>query len=141
GLTVDDELKLLRVYRRLGADFPGTLVSTFLGAHVIPPEYRDDRVGYVRLVCERMIPTVAAEKLAAFCDVFVESGAFTRDEAREILTVAKAHGLRAKLHVDQLADGGGAALAAEVGATSADHLEFASDVGLKAMADAGVVAV
>jgi imidazolonepropionase len=141
GLTVDDELKLLRVYRRLRADFPGTTVSTFLGAHVVPPEFRDDRAAYVRLVCVRMIPTVAAEKLAAFCDVFVEHGAFTPDEARQILTAAKAHGLRPKLHVDQLADGGGAALAAEVGAISADHLEFAIDDGLRAMAEAGVVAV
>src|SRR5207244_9953205 len=88
-----------------------------------------------------MIPAVADERLAAFCDVFVEHGAFTPDEARQVIAVAKAHGLRPKLHVDQLADGGGAALAAEVGAISADHLEFADDDGLKAMADAGVVAV
>ncbi|HTK74475.1 MAG TPA: imidazolonepropionase [Gemmataceae bacterium] len=141
GLTLDDELKLLRVYRRLRADFPGTLVSTFLGSHVVPPEFRDDRAAYVRLVCEQMIPRIAGEKLAAFCDVFVEHGAFTPDEARQISSAAKPHGLRPKLHADQLADGGGAALAAEVGAISADHLEFASDDGLRAMAAAGVVAV
>jgi imidazolonepropionase len=141
GLTLDDELKLLRVYRRLRTDFPGTLVSTFLGAHVVPPEFRNDRAAYVRVICEQTIPRVAADNLAAFCDVFVEHGAFPPDEARQILAVAKAHGLRPKLHVDQLADGGGAALAAEVGAISADHLEFANDDGLRAMAAAGVVAV
>jgi imidazolonepropionase len=141
GLSLDDELKLLRVYRRLQSEFPGTLVTTFLGAHVVPPEFRDNRAAYVKLICEEMIPAVAAEKLAAFCDVFVEQGAFTVDEARTIFSSAKRWNLRPKLHADQLADGGGAKLAAEVGAISADHLEFASDEGLKAMAHAGVVAV
>jgi len=141
GLTVDDELKLLRVYRRLRDEFPGMIVCTFLGAHSVPPEYRSDRSGYVRLVCDEMIPLVVAERLATFCDVFVENGAFTPDEARMIFAASKSHGLRPKLHADQLADGGGAALAAEVGAISADHLEFASDEGLRSMAAAGVVAV
>jgi imidazolonepropionase len=141
GLTVADELKLLRVYRRLREEYPGRIVSTFLGAHTVPPEYRGDRNSYVRLICEKMIPIVAAERLAEFCDVFVERGAFTADEARTVFAGAKAHGLRPKLHADQLADGSGAALAAEVGAISADHLEFASDEGLRAMAAAGVVAV
>jgi imidazolonepropionase len=141
GLTIDDELKLLRVYRRLRNEFPGTIVSTFLGAHTVPPVYRSDRAGYLRLVCEEMIPQVAAGRLATFCDVFVEDGAFTPDEARTIFAAAKRHGLRPKLHADQLADGGGAALAAEVGAISADHLEYASEDGLRAMAAAGVVAV
>ena len=141
GLTVDDELRLLRVYRQLQQSFAGTIVSTFLGAHTIPPEYRSDRAGYVRLVCEEMIPRVAALKPATFCDVFVENGAFTPDEARTIFAAAKHFGLRPKLHADQLADGGGAALAAEVGAISADHLEYANDHGLRAMAAADVVAV
>jgi imidazolonepropionase len=141
GLAVDDELKLLRVYRRLRDEYPGTTVSTFLGAHTVPPEYRSDRFGYVRLVCEEMIPAEAAERLATFCDVFVEAGAFSVEEARTIFAAARKHGLRPKLHADQLADGGGAALAAEVGAISADHLEFASDAGLRAMAAASVVAV
>jgi imidazolonepropionase len=143
GLTSEDELKLLRVYDRLSKveDPPTRIVSTFLGAHTIPPEYRDDRTAYVRYVCEQMIPRVAALKLATFCDVFVETGAFTPDEARTIFAAAKRHGLRPKLHADQLADGGGAALAAEVGAISADHLEYASDDGLKAMAAADVIAV
>src|SRR5205085_6901775 len=100
GLTLDDESKLLRVYRRLRGEFPGTIVSTYLGAHTVPPEYRSDRAGYVRLVCEEMIPRIAAERLATFCDVFVENGAFTPDEARTIFTTAKNHGLRPKLHAD-----------------------------------------
>lgn len=141
GLTLADELKLLHVYRRLDQEFPGTIVSTFLGAHTVPAEHRANRSEYVRLVCETMIPAVAQEKLASFCDVFVETGAFTSDEARRIFAAAKAHGLRAKLHADQLADGDGARLAAEVGAVSADHLEYANDAGLRAMAEAGVVAV
>jgi imidazolonepropionase len=141
GLTVNDELKQLRVYHRLRDEFAGTIVSTFLGAHTVPPEYRSDRAGYVRLVCDDMIPRVAAERLARFCDVFVETGAFTPDEARTIFAAATRHGLRPKLHADQLADGGGAALAAEVGAVSADHLEYASDDGLRAMAASDVVAV
>src|SRR5439155_5334196 len=133
GLTPADEVKLLRVYRRLRNAFPGTFATTFLGAHVVPPEFREDRGAYVKLICEQMIPAIAAEKLATFCDVFVEGGAFTPDEARTIFAVAKKHGLRPKLHADQLANSGGAKLAAEVGAISADHLEFASDEGLRAM--------
>src|SRR5947209_10587432 len=104
GLTVDDELKLLRVYRRLRDEFPGMIVSTFLGAHTVPEEYRSDRAGYVRLVCDEMIPRVSAERLAEFCDVFVENGAFTPKEARTIFAAAKRHGLRPKLHDDQLGD-------------------------------------
>jgi imidazolonepropionase len=142
GLTVEDELKLLRVYRRL-ADAPPhlPLTATLLGAHVVPPEFRNDREGYLRLLCEDLIPRVEAESLAAFCDVFVEEGAFTPDEARRVFAAAEGHSLIPKLHADQLSDTGGAALAAEVGAVSADHLEFASDAGLSAMAEAGTVAV
>jgi imidazolonepropionase len=141
GLTIEDELKLLRVYKRLAEARPVRLMATFLGAHAIPPEFRDDRSGYIRLVCDEMIPRVAAEKLAAFCDVFIEDGAFTVAEARAIFAAARAHGLRPKLHADQLTNGGGANLAAEVGAISADHLECADDAGLKAMAKSGVIAV
>ncbi len=141
GLDVDTELKLLRVYQTLRETQPVRIVSTFLGAHVVPPEYRDRRADYVRLVTDRVIPIVAAEKLATFCDVFVEDTAFTRDEARTIFDAARRHGLRPKLHADQLADGGGAGLAADVQAASADHLEHASDDGIAAMARAGVVAV
>lgn len=141
GLTTEDELKLLRVYKRLSESRPVWLVATFLGAHAIPQEFRQDRAGYVRLICEEIIPRVAAEKLASFCDVFVEEGAFTVAEARTVFAAARAHGLRPKLHADQLTNGGGAKLAAEVGAISADHLEFADDESLGAMARSGVIAV
>lgn len=139
GLTLKDELKLLEVYHELSAVQPVRIVSTLLAAHIIPSEYRHDRAGYIQLVCEEIIP--AAASLARFCDVFVEEGAFTVDEARLILQAGLDHGLKPKLHVDQLTDGGGASLAAEVGAASADHLEYAADEGIEAMARAGVVAV
>lgn len=141
GLNVEDELKLLRVYDRLRAEQPPGIVPTLLAAHVVPPEYREARTDYLRLVTDDLIPRVAAEGLAAFCDVFVEETAFSVDEARQVLAAARRHGLRPKLHADQLSDGGGARLAAEVGAVSADHLEHASDAGIRAMAEAGVVAV
>jgi imidazolonepropionase len=141
GLTLADEVKLLRVYRRLQHAQPLGIVPTLLGAHVVPPEYRHDRAAYVRLLCDELIPHVATEQLAEFCDVFVEDTAFTVDEARQVFAAGVRHGLRPKLHADQLTEGGGAALAAEVGAISADHLEHASAEGLRAMADAGVVAV
>ena len=140
GLDREHELRLLRVYRRLVGRQPVRLVPTFLGAHVVPPEFRDDRAGYLSLL-EAMLPTIAEEGLARFCDVFVEQSAFTPDEARRLLEAARRHGLGAKLHADQLTAGGGAELAAEVGAVSADHLECASPAGVEAMARAGVVAV
>src|SRR5262249_11991882 len=130
GLTPDDELKLLRVYKRLRETTPFTIVSTFMGAHAVPPEYKLDREGYVELVWGTMIPAVADLKLATFCDVFVDISAFSAAEARKIFTEATAFGLRPKVHADQLADEGGSALAAEFQAASADHLEFVSDTGL-----------
>jgi len=141
GLDREHELRLLRVYRTLAAAQPIRLVPTFLGAHVVPPEYRDDRAGYLDLLIDDLLPTIARERLAAFCDVFVERSAFTVDEARRLLRAAQAVGLGAKLHADQLTQGGGAELAAELGAVSADHLECASEAGISAMARAGVVAV
>lgn len=141
GLDLETELALLRAYRELDAAGPQRVVPTFLGAHVVAPEMKHDRAAYVDLVVEGMLPAVAGEGLARFCDVFVEEGAFTAGEARRIFETAGSLGLAAKLHADQLADGGGAALAAEIGAVSADHLEFASPDGIAAMADAGVVAV
>ena len=143
GLTVQDELKLLRVYKRLADTNTSTarIVPTLLGAHVVPPEFRDCRAGYLDLLCQELIPRVAEEGLARFNDVFVEEGAFTADEARRVLGAGRPYGLTPKLHVDQLGDGGGGELAAEVGAASADHLEFTSDAGVAAMAQAGVVAV
>jgi imidazolonepropionase len=141
GLDEENELKLLRVYRRLSADQPIRLVPTFLGAHVVPPEYRDRRAAYLDLLIGRLIPRVAREGLAACCDVFVEDTAFSIEEARRILQAGRNAGLAAKLHADQLTDGGGAELAAEIGAISADHLEQVSERGISALAAAGVVAV
>lgn len=141
GLEPDAELKLLRVYRQLAKEQPVRLVPTFLGAHVVPPEFRDNRAGYVDLLADRMIPAVAKEKLAACCDVFVEESAFSVAEARRILRAGQKSGLSARLHADQLTSGGGAELAAELGALSADHLEHVSEAGIRAMATAGVVAV
>jgi imidazolonepropionase len=116
-------------------------VPTFLGAHVVPPEFQGRRDAYVDLLCATLIPEVARRGLAHFCDVFVEETAFAIPDARRIFEAARVHGLRAKLHADQLHDGGGAALAAEVGAISAEHLECVSDRGIAALAHAGVVAV
>jgi imidazolonepropionase len=141
GLDAENELKLLRVYRRLSEIQPVRLVPTFLGAHIVPPEYRENREGYIDLLVNELIPAVAREGLAAACDVFVEQSAFTVEEARRILLAARGVGLAARMHADQLTSGGGAELAAEVGANAADHLEWASNRGIAAMAEAGVVAV
>ncbi len=141
GLTVEDELKTLRVYRRLAHDGPQRIVATCLGAHTVPPEFADDRAGYLRLLTDRLLPAVATERLAAFCDAFVEDTAFTPAEADVLFTAARALGLGVKLHADQLSDTGGAALAARHGAASADHLEHVSDEGIRALAASGTVAV
>ncbi len=147
GLELATELRQLEVYEELAREGthyrPGSarIVPTFLGAHVVAPEYRENRLAYVDLVIEKMLPTIAERGLARFCDVFVEEGAFTPEEARRILEQAKELGMRPKLHVDQLSDTGGGELAASVGATSADHLEYVSAAGIEAMATSGVVAV
>jgi imidazolonepropionase len=141
GLELEAELKQLRVIRRLAAAQPATLVPTFLGAHEVPPEHRGDRAAYVRLVSEEMIPAVAQGGLARCCDVFCEPGVFSPTEARAILTAAKRHGLALKLHADELEGSGGAELAAELGALSADHLAAVSDGGVRALAASGTVAV
>ena len=124
---------------------PQTLVPTLLGAHTVPVEYEPGSGGgpeaYVDLVVERMIPEAATRGLARFCDVFVEEGAFTLAQARRVLEAGLEHGLRPKLHVDQLSAGGGAELAAELGAVSADHLDHVSDQGIAALAAADVTAV
>ncbi len=141
GLSVEDELKLLRVYRRLNEQQPVQVVPTFLGAHTVPPEYREDRKGYMGLILKRMLPRIAFEELAEFCDVFVEETAFTLEEAQSILEHARSLGLKPKVHADQLKDGGGALLAARVKAVSADHLEYTGEAGIRALAKSGVVAV
>ena len=141
GLDEESELKLLRVYQRLSELAAQRLVPTLLAAHVVPPEYRDRREAYVALVTGRIIPAAAATRFARCCDVFVEESAFTVDEARRILLAGRALGLAPRLHADQLTACGGAELAAEVGALSADHLECVSPRGIAALHDAGVVAV
>jgi imidazolonepropionase len=141
GLDYDNELKQLEVYRELDRTHPVDLVATFLGAHIVPPEYREKRDDYIRLLCNELIPTIAEQRLARFCDVFVETGAYTVEEARRILQTAITHGLQVKVHADQLADGGGALLAAELGAVSAEHLEYISDAGIAALAASTTVAV
>lgn len=140
GLRTEDELKSLRVIRRLQEEGPLDLVPTFLGAHEVPPEYRDRRDRYVELVVTEMIPAVAAEKLAVFCDVFMEPGVFAGEEARRVLEAGLEHGLWAKLHADELESSGGAELAVALGAASADHLGAVSEAGLRQLAHSDTVA-
>lgn len=141
GLTVADELRLLEVYQALDLEQPVSVVATLLGAHVVAPEYRDTPDQYVDLVVREMIPEVARRGLARFCDVFCEQGAFTIEQGRRVLSAGLEHGLRPKIHADQFEDGGGAQLAAELDAVSADHLDHIGDAGISAMAGAGVTAV
>ena len=143
GLTVEDELKTLRVVRRLAGALPMRIRATWLGAHEIPLEYReraDGRRAYVELLVNDMLPAVARDHLAAYADVFCEPGVFTVAESREILSAARASGLAIKLHADELTSGGGAELAGELGALSADHLAAISDAGIAALAAHGTVA-
>jgi imidazolonepropionase len=141
GLTLDDELKQLRAVQRLNALHPIDLVPTFLGAHVVPEERRDDRGDYVQEVAERMIPQVAQEGLARYCDVFVEEGAFTPEEGERVLKAAAARGLGLRVHADQRSAGGGALLAARLGAASADHLECVTEEGVRSLRESGTTAV
>lgn len=141
GLTCEDETKILRVIRRLNLETPLDLIPTFLGAHEIPDEYRGDREAYVRLVIDEMLPRVAEQGLARFCDIFCESHVFTIPESLEVLTKAKELGLGIRMHAEQLTLCGGANLAAKIGAVTADHLEWIDDAGIKALAQAGVMAV
>ncbi|MFH1532327.1 MAG: imidazolonepropionase [Pseudomonadota bacterium] len=141
GLDLENELKILRVAARLDHAHPLSVVPTFLGAHVVGPEHRSDPDRYVDLVVEEMLPEVAARSLARFCDVFVEDGAFNLPRARRILRRAADLGLGCKVHAEQLGWSGGAALAAEVGAVSADHLDYATPADAAAMAAAGTTAV
>jgi len=143
GLSLESELTTLRVIRQLAADLPLRLVPTFLGAHEVPLDHREtarDREAYIELVTQEMIPAVAAEGLARFCDVFCEPGVYTVDETRRILGAARGAGLQLKLHADELENGAAAELAAELGATSADHLAAISERGIQALAAAQTVA-
>lgn len=141
GLSTEHELKSLRAIRAVDKDSPCEVVSTFLGAHAIPTEHRSDRHRYVDLVCEEMIPAVAAEKLARYVDVFCDRGAFTVDESRRVLEAGRSRGMIGRVHADELSNAGAARLAAELGCASADHLEFTDDDAIAAMAAAGVTAV
>lgn len=140
GLTVADELKMLRVARRLGEVLPVRVSTTQLGAHALPPEFKDDKDGYIRLVCEEMIPAAAAEGIADAVDVFCEGIAFSPAQCARVFEAAARHGLRVKAHVEQLSNLGGAALAARHGALSADHVEYLDEAGVIALAEAGTVA-
>lgn len=143
GLSLESELRTLRVIRRLNAELPIRLVPTFLGAHEVPLEYREaprSREEYIQLLVHEMIPAVAREKLAVFCDIFCEPGVYSASEARGILQAARQHGLAIKLHADELENGAAAELAAEIGATSADHLAAISELGMQALAHSGTVA-
>ncbi|MCG6794780.1 imidazolonepropionase [Geobacillus sp. YHL] len=141
GLSLEHEIKQLEVAKRLDDTHPVDIVSTFLGAHAVPPEWKHDPDEYVRLVIDEMIPEVSRRGLAEFNDVFCERGVFTPDQARLILEAGKEHGLTPKIHADEIEPYGGAELAAEVGAISADHLLRASDEGIRRMADGGVIGV
>jgi imidazolonepropionase len=133
GLSVEDELKILRAIRQLDEETPLSYVPTFLGAHDIPDEYRERREEYVTLVIEEMLPRVAREHLAEYCDVFCEERVFTLEESRRILTAARALGLKLRMHADQLTQGNGAQLAAELKAATADHLEHTTSDGIAAL--------
>lgn len=141
GLDVETELRLLRVARRLGRDLGITVRATYLGAHVVPPEYAERRGAYLDLVCDEMLPRVAREGLADAVDVFCDTIAFSPAETARVLDAAQRVGLPVKLHADQIADTGATALAARYHALSADHVEHASDDGIAALAAAGTVAV
>ncbi len=141
GLTVADELKMLRVARRLGESLPVRVVTTLLGAHALPPEYEGDSDGYIALVCGEMIPAAAAEGLADAVDVFCETIAFSVEQCERVFEAAARHGLPIKAHAEQLSNLGGTAMAARHGALSADHIEYLDAAGVQAMVDAGSVAV
>ncbi|MFP5206309.1 MAG: imidazolonepropionase [Acidobacteriota bacterium] len=138
GLDRATELRMLRVSARLNEEGPARIVPSLLAAHTVPPEFADKRGEYVRWIAEELIPEVAAKKLAAYCDAFCDDHAFTVDEARCVLSAAREHGLGLRIHAEQFRPGTGAALAAELRAATADHLETASDAVLSLLRDAGV---
>jgi imidazolonepropionase len=141
GLTLESEEKILRVNKILNDSHPIDIVSTFMGAHAIPKEYKENRKEFVRLIKEEMIPFVSREKLAEFVDCFCEEGVFTTEECRDILNVGKEYGLKVKIHADEVESVKGAELAGEIGAITAEHLIAASDEGIKALSDNEVIAV
>lgn len=140
GLDPENEFKQLRAMKRLNEDHVIDLVPTFLGAHAVPEEYKDNREEYIRLLTEEMIPKVAEEGLAEFCDVFCEKGVYTAEESERILKAGQAHGLKSKIHADEIENMGGTELCASLKATSAEHLIVCKESGIKAMAEGGTVA-
>jgi imidazolonepropionase len=138
GLTVEDELKILRAIKRLDSETRLRYVPTFLGAHDIPPEYKSRHEEYVSLLVEEMLPQVAAEKLAEYCDVFCEAKVFTTGESRQILSAARSHGMGLRIHADQLSLSGGAELAGELHTSTADHLEHTDLNGIATLRSSGV---
>ncbi|MCK4655396.1 MAG: imidazolonepropionase, partial [candidate division Zixibacteria bacterium] len=141
GLSTESEIKQLEVIEMLADNHPMDVVPTFLGAHEIPDEFRDNKAGYIDLLINEMIPTVAERKLATFSDIFCEKDVFEIDDSERIQTAAKEHGFKLKFHADEIVGIGGAELAAKLGAVSADHLDDISDNGISAMAHAGTIAV
>ena len=141
GLDAATELKQLEVMAQLNREHVVEVVSTFMGAHATPPEYKGRTGEFVEYLLEKVLPEVAARKLAEFCDVFCEKGVFSVDQSRKLLTAAQGLGLRAKVHADEIVTFGGAELSAELGAVSAEHLLHASDEGIRRMGEAGVIAV
>ena len=140
GLDMENEKKQLNVVRRLNGAQPVELVPTFMAAHAVPEEYKDNREGYIDLIINEMLPYVAKEKLAKFCDVFCETGVFSAEESRRILEAAKKYGLRAKIHADEIDPIGGSVLAGEIGAISAEHLIVCPPEGIASMAKGGTIA-
>jgi len=141
GLNEPDEIKMLEAIRTLKESQPVTLVATYLGAHAVPEEYRDNPEGYLCLITDQVLPRIAGERLAEFCDVFAEDGVFSIDSARQILERARRLGFRLKIHADEIVSLGGAELAAEMGAISAEHLMMISERGIQALAASQTVAV
>jgi imidazolonepropionase len=141
GLETEAELRQLEAVKAVSGDSAPAVVSTFLGAHEVPPEYRADPDRYLDIVIDDMIPAVAQRGLARFCDVFCEPGVFTPSQSRRVLEAARAHGLEPKIHADELEGSGGAELAVELGASSADHLAAISDEGIKSLAHSETAAV
>lgn len=140
GLDFENELKQLKVTQRLNESQPVELVSTFMAAHALPEEYKNDREGYLSLIIDEMLPYVAEHKLAQFCDVFCETGVFSAEESKRILTAAQKYGLGAKIHADEIDPIGGSVLAGEIGAVSAEHLIVCPDEGIASMAKGGTIA-
>jgi len=140
GLTTESELKMLRVIKRLKEDLPLDMVSTFMGAHEFPTEYKDNRKEYIRILKEEMMPAVKAEGLADYCDIFTEDHVYNIEQSREVMQHAKDLGFKLRFHADEIEPIGGAELAGELGAVSADHLGAVSEEGIKAMKAGGTIA-